>query len=292
MNSIYYFNINYSCNNKCIFCFSHNTGNECRNIDFNLFAKNIQSASPDESDKIIINGGEPSLHPDFYKTLNYIENHFCSNTVVYTNGTLLKTNELKKLKRTFFVIPIHGCKNLHNEITRNIFSFDQTIYGVQELQNENLPYAIKFILNKDMVESDFQIYDFLQTNNLHPNKIFLARLNKTIKAVQNNVQYPSFFDLQKYLHKCHNSLKKIYELIYLDIPLCFIMDEDNHIQLPTTPSFFYADYRKNLTKKSYYKEIKILGEKCRTCQHNPICSIMQNSYLTLDFQKEWKLILE
>ena len=292
MNSIYYFNINFSCNNKCVYCFSHSTGEERRDVIFEQFTQNLQSVKPGETDKICINGGEPSLHPHFYQILRFIEKHFSTHTVVYTNGTLLKREELRGLKRTSFVIPIHGNEELHNKITRNKSSYSQTISGLQALQQEKLPFAIKFILNKEMVESEFKIPVFLQIHNLHPNKIFLARLNKTQKAVLNQVQYPSFEELQKYLTKCHNDLSNTFELIYLDIPLCFIYDKGDKLSLPQIPIFLYSDYRKTLVEKNYYKEIKILGDRCKNCPKEAICSIMQDSYLTLSFRKEWKLVVE
>lgn len=292
MNSIYYFNINYSCNNNCVFCFSHNTGIERRDIDFDQLAKVLLSVSPDNTDEICINGGEPTLHPDFYKILNFIDKNFLTNTVVYSNGSLINAEKLKDLKRTSFVIPIHGNENLHNEITQNKNSFFQTLRQVKNLQQKNLPYAIKFILNKEMVESKFKIRNFLKKHNLHPNKIFLARLNKTNKAMLNDVQYPSYQDLQRYLIDCHESLKKDFNLIYLDIPLCLIVDKVDIFDIPTIPSFFFTDYRRKLVRKNYYKEIKIFNEPCKKCPKNKICSLMQDSYLTLAFFQKWMLIVE
>lgn len=292
MNSIYYFNINYSCNNKCVFCISHNTGNDLRGINFDQFVHVLQSVSPDETDKIVINGGEPSLHPCFYRMLSFIENQFYTNTVVYTNGMLLNVDKLRPLKRTLFVIPIHGDRELHNEITRNKSSYDWTVCQISNLQYKKIRYAIKFILNKKMVETKFNVSRFLQINGFHPDKVFLARLVETKKALKNCVQYPLFSDLHEYLQECHECLKNDFDLIYLDIPLCFLMGDTVNLRIPLAPSFFYTDYRRELVKKDYYKGVKILGNLCEKCPRNTICSLMQNSYLTLAFHKEWRLIVE
>ena len=292
MNTIYYFNINYSCNNKCVFCFSHNTGKNGKNIEFDQFVQTLQSVSPDETDKIILNGGEPSIHPFFYEMLNFIESHFYTNTVVYTNGTMLKIDELKGLRRTLFVIPIHGDRIIHNGITRNEMSYNQTFCQIKRLQCEKLRYAIKFILNKQLVESRFDIRNFLQINDLHPDKVFLARLVETKKALENCVQYPLLADLQEYLRKCHESLKNEFELIYLDVPLCFLINEAHELHMPVAPSFFYSDYQKKIVKKDYRKEIKILGNLCERCSQKDVCSLMQNSYLTLAYGDAWMLAVE
>lgn len=292
MNTIYYFNIDFSCNNRCVFCISHNTGLGLRNIEFDEFVKTLRFVAPDETDKVIINGGEPSLHPDFYRMLDFIEKQFCTNTVVYTNGTLLNVDGLGTLKRTIFVIPIHGDKEVHNGITRNVDSYDQTIRQMYNLQYNKIRYAIKFILNKQLVESRFNIHSFLRANELRPEKIFLARLIETKKALKNQVQYPLMFDLQVFLRENHECLKKNFELVYLDIPLCFLVNDTEKLRLPVAPSFFYTDYRRKMVKKDYYKEVKILGSLCDGCRRNVICSLMQNSYLTLAFRKDWQLVVE
>ena len=64
--NVYYFNINYLCDNKCIFCYSHNTNNLKTEsiITLKEIIKTINKYKISEKDRLILNGGEPLLHKE------------------------------------------------------------------------------------------------------------------------------------------------------------------------------------------------------------------------------------
>lgn len=155
---IIYFNINYSCNNKCIFCYSHNTINKIssKNLSFNEFKNFIEKNQLTEADRIIINGGEPSLHKEVNQFLEYVSLSKIE-TLFFSNGRILKNLNTKFLTSNIrFVIPIHGTQKIHDYITGISGSFEETLSSMEWLKN-NAPYCkvdLKIILNNETIKDE------------------------------------------------------------------------------------------------------------------------------------------
>ena len=71
MGNIYYYNINYYCNNDCKFCFSSSTGNNKYSVSMATIISEL-STIVRQDDTVVLNGGEPTIHPEFYDILNAI----------------------------------------------------------------------------------------------------------------------------------------------------------------------------------------------------------------------------
>lgn len=287
MASIYYFNINYYCNNDCIFCFSTSTGRNSHQISFEEFKRRIDSVQPEEEDKIVINGGEPSIHPDFYQILNYVCSHYLAQVIIYSNGVALFPEKIEDKSNVIFVIPIHGDEKIHNCTTRNKKSFCGTINNLHLLQESEIEYRLKFIINTTMVDTEFDLFEFLVKYSLKPSEIILARLNETIKSKRNGVSIVNNFNMIRYLDINVQKLKPIYNLKYLDIPFCFFSDfEHNTLTMNLAPKLYFNDYLNDMVEREYYKEVMI-GENCENCKEYNLCKILCSTYLTISYRGGW-----
>ena len=95
---IHYFNITYTCNSNCIFCYSHNTihsGNVHKEISYIDFTDYLTRKKVCSHDRVIINGGEPFLHTQIIDILKFLEGIKCE-VLIYTNGRLLTKYDFLK----------------------------------------------------------------------------------------------------------------------------------------------------------------------------------------------------
>lgn len=179
---IIYFNISYSCNNNCIFCYSHNTINKISNsnLSFEEFKNYIEKNKLKKLDRIIINGGEPSLHKEINEYLKYVFESKIE-TLVFSNGRMLKNLNPKFLTSNIrFIIPIHGNKEIHDHITGVSGSFQDTLNSLQWLKNNapNSKVDLKIILNNETIKERF----FLSSLNTWKKIPFNNTLHITMMA--------------------------------------------------------------------------------------------------------------
>lgn len=112
--------INGRCVNKCRFCLFHNDPHrlEVKDIDYFFSLTNNHVFK-----SIVINGGEPTIHPGFFDICAYLKNHF-KNRCHLSLGSNLITWRLKKgryanlqecILKTFDRIEV-GCDDEHRNI--------------------------------------------------------------------------------------------------------------------------------------------------------------------------------
>lgn len=72
MKRVFYFNITYRCNYRCRYCFSHTTHGSVqrRDIDLSSFKESLSRFRVGTGDRIVLNGGEPTLHKNFMEIIN------------------------------------------------------------------------------------------------------------------------------------------------------------------------------------------------------------------------------
>ena len=161
--NIYYFNITYGCNSNCVFCYSHNTihtANNHRDLSFVEFKSYLDEKQVSVDDRVIINGGEPLLHPDLMNMLHYLNGKACE-VLIYTNGRLLSHYDFSFLDdKLRFVVPIHGNTSLHDRITKIPGSLEETLSGIDSLYQSNCHCDLKIILNEYMIKDEWE-YEIL-----------------------------------------------------------------------------------------------------------------------------------
>ena len=292
MNRIFYYNITYRCNLNCVFCFSNSTCSNGCSMNITNITDDLHNYKPDEGDLIVLNGGEPSIHPHFYDLLLTLQSKYQSDIAIYSNGSILNVSKLNTIKsaNTFFVIPIHGNERMHDKITQVKGAFLHSLSNIKSLGQIEYRYKIKFIINEFMVSENFNISDFIVNQQLDPEEIIIARLNSTTKSRKNNVILPTSKELVYYIQEQIKQLYSKYKIKLLDFPPCYINDHSLQIASVKIPVFYFNDISNKMDIRSYYKEIMI-GSKCIDCVHRKICMIMENSYLTLSFLGD-ELLLE
>lgn len=291
MKRIFYYNIDYFCNNNCLFCFSVSTGKGKGIVPLEQIKKDVSFWNMNKNDLIVLNGGEPTLHPDFYNIIEYIMNKTESFISIYTNGTIINTKRIPNTERIKIIIPIHGNAEVHDLITQNPGSYQSTLKTLHEMQNKKIFMSIKFIVGWALVNSEFSISKFLEKENILPDEIVIARQNVTPKSIHNKVKKLDTGDYAMFIKNTFHLLKDTHRLLFLDTPICQLPEFKNRFKNIEKPKFFFGDCNNKLIEKKYYKQIKIFS-KCVYCTQKEICEIISNSYLTTVYDKKWLIECE
>lgn len=268
MRRIFYFNINYGCDNNCIFCYSHNTqhrGISYHEIPLNIFQKYLKENNITAKDRVILNGGEPLLHTNINEILYYLQKINCE-VLVYSNGTHLINIDMASLSSKFrFIIPIHGYDILHDSITRNYGSWVKTINGMQTCINEgSCLLDLKIILNENMFRSKENwnktcemMLNVPFNNAVHLTKMadtIISKKNQCIHITQEKANYYTKLLFEKFISK--NCKIKLYDTCILGLKN-YLMN--NILEELEKPEVFFKDHNQ-------FRKINI--EDCTGCCSN------------------------
>lgn len=98
LKTIYLF-LTRKCNLGCQHCYIEGVGPKARDVDFNFETVRalIEQARPHGLRKVKVSGGEPMVHGDFGRILEYLGGIGLSEIVLETNGTLFKPDTVEFL---------------------------------------------------------------------------------------------------------------------------------------------------------------------------------------------------
>lgn len=286
---VFYFNVTYSCNNACVFCYSHNTRlekqpyNEMAMAAFYEYLKCNQVSS---GDRVVLNGGEPLLHSNINEMLEILDTIGCE-VVVFTNGRLLNRINNQSLNEKFrFVVPIHGSERLHDEITRAKGSYGETVMAMKHLTDSSNGSLIdlKIIINNSMIITDksfeecLYAFDEVPINNaVHITKMadtIVSRRNGCVSLSNDNVSRYTRILLEHFLEK--KRAVKIFDTCIKTI---------NWLESSKVEKFCYPIEMKG---KDFRKEedIKLFRKPCKCykdCSNSKLCLSSVSEYKVLEF---------
>jgi len=229
------------CNNKCLMCTNPDRPWPAWDGSFDYSYKSlIKRIEKSEEkiktyDSIYLSGGEPTLHPDFLKVLEFISKHFPKQRII------LLTNGRKFLYRNFaqevlnitnnldIELSIYGPnKKIHESVTRASGSFEQTIQGLENLLNykkEGQLINVRFVITKLSYKYLEEFLKMMKKRFLLTDRIMLIfwevehQAVKNIKAIK--VTYNQVFP---YLEKTNHLLNFFKEIRLYHFPLCTISE--------------------------------------------------------------------
>lgn len=285
-NRVFFFNITYKCNNSCEECVSKYTREHSSwVVNLEKFKKFNAKFNFSCSDRIVISGGEPTLHNEFEKIIEYLS-LFSTHIIVYTNGRTLDAindNILSKIER--LIIPFYGNELSHNNYTKNNRSYIETVNSIKSKLEFSEKIEIKFIIqNPDNLMFFSSNEDFNTLIRLSSKTISIAGFID-YSSKKSILQTEVFKPLEEFVKKLLSIGKNI--KIY-DIPLCkFSPDMIEYIN-KTFNEELSISFNKKICcsatgeyKEVSYNSIPNYYSNCIKCGLNMICAMVLKRYNVL-----------
>ncbi|MDO4340836.1 MAG: radical SAM protein [Eubacteriales bacterium] len=232
MNSSY-LAVGYECNHNCMCCPLTTYDRLHRRLDFEEIRERIGLIGGDSTkNHIVLSGGEPMLHPDFLKILEYLQNTgfyvtVLSNSSQCRNEAFVRSiKDVMPEKKFDIVTAIHSSiPARHDKITGTQGSLLETLEGLDHLVEYGIPVTIKHIFNQISLPSLYDTFCYLEAH-YPPNVSFQfctmdysGRAGKNIEKLfvsMDEIQKP-FERVLDYLEK---RMEKNREISVIESPLC------------------------------------------------------------------------
>lgn len=302
----------YKCNDTCSFCLAYDQiRNKVADISLDSFIRNLEYFyKRSKIIKVILTGGEPTLHPEFFNALECLNKKKIPINVITNAIKFTDKNFLAKTKQHFF-----------NASTYNKIIFSLNDISVQADNNKihkNLSKREKGIIN--LAESQLPslcIITITKNNASYLDKIvnFLIELKKeynlNLKSVEIRMLYISmmpnyllkkslpdkFDEISLPLKKAIRRLKSnniIYNL--WNLPLCYLENSKEHKNIGLNKrlktDIIKVDANHQYTKADFLNWQKYFRDhpECINCSLQKYCSGVDPGYLYLDNYPKLKTI--
>ena len=130
------------CNNNCIFCLQGHFPDEI-NRDLEDVKKEIDECEKSGVNKLILSGGEPTIHPNFLEIIKYSKNKGFHTVQTISNGRMFSveqfTNSAISAGLDEITLSIHGSNpKTHDYLVNTPGAFDQLIKAAKILQSKKI----------------------------------------------------------------------------------------------------------------------------------------------------------
>jgi len=291
------FEVSPVCDLACEFCF--NSEMECKKLihpPLKQARSILDKLSEAEVFEIRLFGGEIFVYPHWQEVLEYADalDFFLS---FVSNGTHINTKIAKKLLAHRVIngaISLHGTKEIHEDITKIIGSFEAAISGIRACIENGIGISILYTLTKNNYKSVFDTCRWLKENNIEIDEINVGRLTPYGRAKsdwnQVKLSLHDYLSVFPQLEKIRNRLG-ILASFGDAFPLCLLSDQyhDYVVGCWQGTGFGHIDHQGNvrscsIAKGSYgniletsltkiwterlihFRSLKWLPVKCQECE--------------------------
>ncbi|MBL8013649.1 MAG: radical SAM protein [Candidatus Omnitrophica bacterium] len=154
--------VGHICNSKCLYCVA-GIANEPF-IDLSLLKNKLEEVSPDY-DRVVLTGGEPTMHPRFFELL-YILFYLGLEIEIQSNIRIFSSQKIAaRIKK--FNPKITVCINSHKEDVFDLLAdargaFKQTVRGAINLRQEAIALETKIIMTRQNCDHLRDIISFIK----------------------------------------------------------------------------------------------------------------------------------
>lgn len=148
-----FFELTDACNLECKHCASSCSPKNANYLPFEYIEKTLKSAKKAYGDSFIValTGGEPMLHPDFYKIIELISSMELRWGMT-SNATLIGNKEAEKLEKYNLgsvSVSIDGLEETHDSFRNSKGSFKRALKGIKNLKRTNAILQITTVIHND-----------------------------------------------------------------------------------------------------------------------------------------------
>jgi MoaA/NifB/PqqE/SkfB family radical SAM enzyme len=251
-----------------------------RNKDLEEIKKDLEIAKKRNIEKIVFNGGEPTINPNIIKSVNYAKGLGFKKIAITTNGRMFSyidfSKKMKQAGLTNAILSIHGHKSeLHDYLTRVPGSFNQVFKAINNLKKIGIEVESNTTITKINYKFLPEIFSFLLEMDVNIiEAIFVHPGGNALKQFEEIV--PSISDAASYVHKALDLVKKkTKKKIYIEaFPLCLMKGYENYMaesNMPKKRQMIAPDFEVKDINFSRKNEAKIKAPQCDKCIGNDKC---------------------
>ncbi|MGC9046940.1 MAG: radical SAM protein [Minisyncoccia bacterium] len=277
------------CNNHCVMCTNPLSFqlDDSTPYSFEYITERWKNKNLKPNDVLCLTGGEPTMHPDFLKLLNWFRVNFPLFPIaIASNGRLFSyhnfAKRVLKINNLILEIAIHGYnEQTHDRVTRTKGSFNQTIKGLHNIlkyKNNTQEIEIRIIITKLTYKYIDKILHFLQ-------KEFPIKDIRDIAIIFEEMEGQAK-DNFKEVGISYSKVKN-YIIKALEDPIVMNFNEIRlyHFPLCVLPSKFWPYIWRTLRGE----EITYVSQ-CDKCVVKKYCLGIHRDYIALIGKKEFKPI--
>jgi radical SAM protein with 4Fe4S-binding SPASM domain len=162
-------NITRTCNLKCIHCYSDS---DAKHYPGELTVDQAHTMLDDlagfKVPALLISGGEPLTHPDFWDYLTYARS-VGLRCVLSTNATLIKPETAERLKETgitYVGASLDGIGAVNNVFRGKPWAYERAVKGIRNCKQAGLPISLRMTLTRHNVEDLDGIFAFVEKEQI------------------------------------------------------------------------------------------------------------------------------
>ncbi|HUT85875.1 MAG TPA: radical SAM protein [Elusimicrobiales bacterium] len=270
--------IKFKCNNKCSFCVQGDKRHRFKDKTFTKVKQELSEGRVTGAETIVFTGGEPTLHKDIFKLIEFSKKIGFKTVQIQTNGRMFFyknfCKEIISAGANEFNPSLHGStEDIHDFLTNAQGSFVQTVKGIMNLKS----LGAKVITNSVLTEKNrkdlpklgklltslgVDCYQFafphILGSALENYKWLVPRKSKLNPWLKCALDYGLQAGIQVYTEA---------------IPFCFMKGYEDCIAEIFMPNakVFDADFKMNDFKNYRLTRGKVKGPNCRKCRYFSVC---------------------
>jgi MoaA/NifB/PqqE/SkfB family radical SAM enzyme len=299
----HYLNLNYVCNEHCIFCASDLTNNlrgpgVRRELTLDEIRAWIAERRPRRGDDVLLAGGEPTLHRQLFDIVREFAAH-CRQITLFTNGVKLADAtyacEAIAAGVSRFEIALFGATpETHDAITRRPGSFVQTIAAlnnvVQARRGRRPSVVVRLLVARHCYNELPEIVRAVHRNAPGIDRFSINRLIRSDNARETEaaVAWP---EASPAINAATTLIRQYgCDVSFWPVPLCVFRGDNakfveaevrRAVRRPTTRSSLrYLDPLVAAGKTAGRSSCAVLAQPrvCDSCRYQPICGGVEDWY--------------
>ena len=264
------------CNYKCKNC--PNKRENKKIMKYEDLKEYIEKSS-NKIQGVVLSGGEPTIHPNFFEILEFLNSKEMYVTILSNGSTLFNPSFVNKMKKVFnvsrlnIVMTIYNInERIHDKGTGIKGSFRKTLQAFELLIDSNIKVALKHCISKENYKKLPKFFSYFEKRlpvNIPFQLTTLDFSGMDKEQMKNN--YFLYKEVKKYLNKTLKKFNDKRKLSIVNTPFCAV-DEEYWKYFVKKQKKAYEGYKSpNSQAQKVRYDCDCFSELCKKCKMYEEC---------------------
>ena len=286
------------CNNSCKFCVVDSYQGAKEKVNLKVVYNYLKNNADKGYERVNLHGGEPTIIPEFFEVLQFINEFNYKYITLQTNARALSDMEFAKrvvdLGVNLFVVSVHGKDaEQHDFLTTAPGGYQEAIQGITNVIKLGAKVRTNTVVCKQNKDDLVEIVE--KCMDLGCNHINISGMHPTGKAFKNyDLVTPKYTEVVNQIKNAVDAVSKRGVACTIEgIPLCLLdgyldylinwEEEQFKLLFRNTILENYDTFMKNVERKA--------GEKCKACSLLSKCGGVYKEYLKFNDWSEFNPVI-